>query len=92
MNVSVRVPLKMSARHTSVCDVCWQWEINHTGPRSCAGRGEHIANYLYPWKLILDTTDLLTAAAESFCLKKRKKGLLLNVAVKYENSGTNIRF
>lgn len=73
MNLSVQVPLKMNARHTSVCDVCWQRGINHTGPRSCAGGGEHIANYLYPWKLILDTTDLLTAAAV-FLFKKKKKG------------------
>lgn len=69
----------MEARHTFVCDEHWQWEINHTGPKSSAGGQERRANYLYPWKLILDTTDL-TAAAESFQIggeDGRRKGLLL---------------
>jgi len=73
MTLSVLVHLKMNARCTSLHGVCWQWGINHTGPRNCAGGGGHIANYLYPWKLILDATDLLTAAAESFCFFFKKK-------------------
>lgn len=44
-----------------VCDTHWQWEINHTGPRSSADGREHRANYLYPWKLTLDATDLTVA-------------------------------